>query len=36
MDEAASDTERNTCATSYVTTDNSIPMAHLLLKVICK
>jgi hypothetical protein len=36
MDEAVSDTERNTCATSYVTADNSRPMAYLILKVICK
>jgi hypothetical protein len=26
----------NTCATSYVTADNSRPMAYLILKVICK
>jgi hypothetical protein len=30
------DTERNTCAASYVTADNSRPMAYLILKVICK
>jgi hypothetical protein len=29
MDESISDTERNTCATSYVTADNSKPMAYL-------
>jgi hypothetical protein len=29
MDEAVSDTERNICATSYVTADNSRPMAYL-------
>jgi hypothetical protein len=28
-----SDTERNTCATSYVTADNSRPMAYLKLKL---
>jgi hypothetical protein len=32
MDEASSDTQRNTCATSYVTA-NSRPMAYLILKV---
>jgi hypothetical protein len=26
----------NTCATFYVTADNSRPMAYLILKVICK
>jgi hypothetical protein len=31
-----SDTERNTCATSYLTADNSRPMAYIILKVICK
>jgi hypothetical protein len=36
MDEAVSDTERNNCATSYVTSDNSKPMAYLILKVMCK
>jgi hypothetical protein len=36
MDEAVSDTERNTYATSYVTADNSRSMAYLILKVICK
>jgi hypothetical protein len=36
MDEAVSDTMRNTCATSYVTADNSRPVAYLILKVICK
>jgi hypothetical protein len=30
MDEAVS----NTCATSYVTADNSSPMSYLILKVI--
>jgi hypothetical protein len=34
MDENVSDTERNTCATSYVTADNSRPMTYLMLKVI--
>jgi hypothetical protein len=29
-DEAVSDTERNTCATSYVTADNSRTMAYLI------
>jgi hypothetical protein len=33
---SVSDTEHNTCATSYVTADNSRPMAYLILKVICK
>jgi hypothetical protein len=36
MGEASSDTGRNTCATSYVTADNSSPMAYRILKVICK
>jgi hypothetical protein len=36
MDEAISDIEHNTCATSYVTADNTRPMAYLILKVICK
>jgi hypothetical protein len=36
MDEAVSDTERNTCTTSYVTADNSRYMAYLILEVICK
>jgi hypothetical protein len=36
MDEAVIDTDRNTCATSYVTSDNSRPMAYLVLKIICK
>jgi hypothetical protein len=37
MDEAViSDTECNTCPTSYVTADNSRPMEYLTLKVICK
>jgi hypothetical protein len=36
MDEAVRDTERNTCATPYVTADNSRLMAYLLLKVIYK
>jgi CRISPR/Cas system-associated exonuclease Cas4 (RecB family) len=26
----------NICATSYVTADNSRPMAYLILKVVCK
>jgi hypothetical protein len=30
MDEAVSDTESNTCATFYVTADNSSQMAYLL------
>jgi hypothetical protein len=30
MDEAVSDTERNTCAASYLTADNSIPAACLI------
>jgi hypothetical protein len=33
MDETVSDTERNTCATSYVTADNSRHMAYLISKV---
>jgi hypothetical protein len=36
MDEAVSDTERNICATSYVTADNSRSMAYLILKFIYK
>jgi hypothetical protein len=32
----ASNTQRDTCATSYVTADNSRPMAYLILKIICK
>jgi hypothetical protein len=36
MGEAVSDTERNTCATSYVTADNSRPMAYIILQVTCK
>jgi hypothetical protein len=36
MDEAVSDTERNICATSYVTAVNSRPMAYIILKVIRK
>jgi hypothetical protein len=36
MDEAVSDTERNTYAASYVTADNSRPMAYLILQVIRK
>jgi hypothetical protein len=36
MDEAVSDIEHNTYATSYVTADNSRPMAYLILKVVCK
>jgi hypothetical protein len=36
MDVAVSDTERNTYAASYVTANNSRPMAYLILKVICK
>jgi hypothetical protein len=36
MDEAVSDTEHNTGAASYITADNSRPMAYLILKVICK
>jgi hypothetical protein len=36
MDEDVSDTERNTCATSYLTADNSRPMAYFISKVICK
>jgi hypothetical protein len=31
--EAVSDTERNTCVTSYVTADNSQPMAYLIKKL---
>jgi hypothetical protein len=30
------DTERNTCATSYVNADNLRPMVYLILNVICK
>jgi hypothetical protein len=30
------DTQHNTCATSYVTVDNSRPMAYLKIKIICK
>jgi hypothetical protein len=33
VDEAISDIERNTCATSHVITDNSRPVAYLILKV---
>jgi hypothetical protein len=36
MDEAVSDTERNTCGASYVTSDNSRPIVYLILSVICK
>jgi hypothetical protein len=36
MDEALSDTELNTCATSYVTADNSRSMGYCIWKVICK
>jgi hypothetical protein len=36
MDEAVSDTERNTCATSYVTAVNWRPMAYVILKFIFK
>jgi hypothetical protein len=36
MDEAVSDTERNICVASYLTADNSRPMAYLILKVISK
>jgi hypothetical protein len=36
MDEAVSDNERNTCAISYVTADNSSSVAYLVLKVICQ
>jgi hypothetical protein len=35
-DEAVSETERNTCALSYVTADNSRPMAYLILKFTSK
>jgi hypothetical protein len=34
MNEAAIDTQRNTCATSYVTADNSRRIADLIVKVI--
>jgi hypothetical protein len=33
MDEAVSDTQRNTCANFYVTADNSRPMAYVVLKL---
>jgi hypothetical protein len=33
MDEAVSCTDRNACTTSYVTSDNSRPMAYFILKV---
>jgi hypothetical protein len=33
MDEAVSDAERNTCATYYVTADDSRSMAYLTLKL---
>jgi hypothetical protein len=33
MDDAVSNTEHNTCATSYVTADNSRPVAYLILKL---
>jgi hypothetical protein len=36
MDEAISDTECDTCATSNVTADNSRPVVYLILKVMCK
>jgi hypothetical protein len=36
LDEAVSDTQRNACTTSYVTTDNSGLVACIILKVICK
>jgi hypothetical protein len=29
MDEAASDTEHNTCATSYVTADNTYGVSYI-------
>jgi hypothetical protein len=32
MDVDVSDTERNTCAASYITADNTRPMACLILK----
>jgi hypothetical protein len=32
MDEAR-DTERSICSTSYVTADNSRPMAYLILRI---
>jgi hypothetical protein len=36
MNEAVSDTQRNTCATSYVTADKSRLMVILEVEVICK
>jgi hypothetical protein len=32
MDEVVSDNDSNTCSTSYITSDNSRPMAYLTLK----
>jgi hypothetical protein len=36
MDKAVNDTQCNTCATSYVTADNSSPTVYIILKVIFK
>jgi hypothetical protein len=35
MDEPVNDTDRTTCAASYVIAVNSVSMAYLILKVIC-